>query len=574
MNIITPAIILLSLADPEMPRKVYEKSFIWEGGKGLLRANRMYSVVMGHGSKSWKKESGWELKSWWNWKTDGIPFVEFRFEDSVEIEGVAIKLHDRSSLESYLATSSMPVFSGEEAYYSDKVMVKAGENVPFSFRIRSPRIASGSGLPCGYDTFVLSRESVLPLHVKVKSIKFKIDPIVRDVEDLRLIYSRGKADPRIRKGIHGLSGMAAFLKWTKGANLEALTPRVQKITSCDWGESSCEDTGRIVQFSQMPSLDSSSERSKRFFQGILGDSIVYDIIKDGYGSWKYVLQPIMWQTQLIDDEGVRKYVRLNDSERAEMNRRMAIDGGYLSFGPKYPGSIPVIEIDRDGMRAEKIGFQDINHRDDFDIARISEASAERVVTSLPTVKGGVKLQDEFSWIKVGSKYWLADNIRSHPIDPLGWCPGSNYSEKGRWNFGCSIWGVKYPYSVAKTICPEGSHLPTRLEWKELVDELQKPSSQKFESHNAWMKLFEKRGCSDEQESAISGGFRIHRFGLFFSSDPIGYSVEEGGGRFSIRSCIVSFENNCWPNFYEFPDTISAPVIGDGNEYAFVRCVKN
>lgn len=62
-------------------------------------------------------------------------------------------------------------------------------------------------------------------------------------------------------------------------------------------------------------------------------------------------------------------------------------------------------------------------------------------------------------LKLGEMQWFGENLRYA-------VPGSsnNFDEE---IYDVSKYGLLYPFEIAKDACPEGWHLPTDEEWKEL-----------------------------------------------------------------------------------------------------------
>ena len=64
-------------------------------------------------------------------------------------------------------------------------------------------------------------------------------------------------------------------------------------------------------------------------------------------------------------------------------------------------------------------------------------------------------------INLGSTYWFTSNL--HVASTYGLCNSNDpYASTN-----CQIYGRYYPWSEAQTVCPDGWHLPTLLEWQGL-----------------------------------------------------------------------------------------------------------
>jgi uncharacterized protein (TIGR02145 family) len=68
---------------------------------------------------------------------------------------------------------------------------------------------------------------------------------------------------------------------------------------------------------------------------------------------------------------------------------------------------------------------------------------------------------QYKWVRIGYKVWMTENLNYHTS--LGsWCYDNNESY-------CSTFGKLYDWETAKKICPTGWHLPSDIEWTELID---------------------------------------------------------------------------------------------------------
>lgn len=67
--------------------------------------------------------------------------------------------------------------------------------------------------------------------------------------------------------------------------------------------------------------------------------------------------------------------------------------------------------------------------------------------------------NSYSILELGDMKWFGDNLRYE-------VPGSSYNIDVEIN-DVSKFGLLYPYEIAEEVCPNGWHLPTDEEWKEL-----------------------------------------------------------------------------------------------------------
>jgi len=125
---------------------------------------------------------------------------------------------------------------------------------------------------------------------------------------------------------------------------------------------------------------------------------------------------------------------------------------------------------------------------------------------------------------IGGKRWMAENINYKTDD--SWCYDNN-------DFNCGKYGRLYNWSAAATVCPAGWHLPSRSEWKHLVDAVgDKGQGKKLKSKSPrW------NGKDAYGFSALPGGVREAN-GRFYNIGHYGYwwtSTENGSGNAYYRN---------------------------------------
>jgi len=126
-------------------------------------------------------------------------------------------------------------------------------------------------------------------------------------------------------------------------------------------------------------------------------------------------------------------------------------------------------------------------------------------------------------VKIGNQIWIAENLNyAGPNGDIG-----KYYEDDPANG--EKYGRLYTWEEAMKICPPGWHLPSDVEWQELVDFVGsgKTAGKKFKSISGWNK--NGNGTDDYGFSALPGGYG-HSDGSFYDAGNSGnwWSTTEYG----------------------------------------------
>ncbi len=121
--------------------------------------------------------------------------------------------------------------------------------------------------------------------------------------------------------------------------------------------------------------------------------------------------------------------------------------------------------------------------------------------------------EDYKWVKIGNQVWMAENLNYNIYG--SWC----YDDKER---NCNMYGRLYNWHTAKKVCPDGWHLPTDEEWKELERHLglsiRESEEKSYRGTDEGGKLKEtglshwrvpNSGSTNESGfSALPGGYRV------------------------------------------------------------------
>ena len=196
----------------------------------------------------------------------------------------------------------------------------------------------------------------------------------------------------------------------------------------------------------------------------------------------------------------------------------------------------------------------------------------------------------YRYVTIGKLVWMAENLNFKIED--SWC----YDDK---KANCKKFGRLYNYDAAMRACPDGWHLPSLNEWKNLfsvvegkrIDDLgiyimKSKVAKKLKSTNGWDDGWDDNGKRSGNGvdaygfAALPAGIRtIHddfnslgEYAFFWTSteyhtayDPKYTQLDDTEG-LSKHADRISFANNIdWPNFAQY----GLKILGHS-----VRCVKN
>ena len=165
--------------------------------------------------------------------------------------------------------------------------------------------------------------------------------------------------------------------------------------------------------------------------------------------------------------------------------------------------------------------------------------------------------EDYKWTIIGNQIWMAENLNYKTVYG-SWC----YDDK---ESNCNTYGRLYNWETAKKACPDGWHLPTDEEWKELERQLEgtdEGGKLKEVGFTHWR--------SPNKGATNGSGFKALPGGTRRSSGPF-ISISAFGSWWS------STENNAANAWYRYLGYSSADVgrFYYNKEYGFsVRCIKD
>ena len=107
----------------------------------------------------------------------------------------------------------------------------------------------------------------------------------------------------------------------------------------------------------------------------------------------------------------------------------------------------------------------------------------------------------YKTVQIGNQIWMAENL-NYQTDKYSYCYGRKTSN-------CEKYGRLYRWEAAKKACPQGWHLPTDEEWKELEKTLGMADADLNKS-NTWRNTNSDKNMLTDQEI----GFNVSLGGYF------------------------------------------------------------
>jgi len=180
-----------------------------------------------------------------------------------------------------------------------------------------------------------------------------------------------------------------------------------------------------------------------------------------------------------------------------------------------------------------------------------------------------RLNIEYKWIKIGNQIWMAENLNFKTREG-SWCLDDDEGN-------CSRLGRLYDWETAIHVCPDGWHLPTDEEWKDLerslgmnIKETNKTSFRgsreggKLKSTEPGIWKVPNKAATDEYKfNALPGGYRLGSGEYKGSSQSAVFWSATESGRVQAK---------CRELYYGRSDIYRENA--EKNKGFSVRCIKN
>ncbi|MDX2302659.1 MAG: FISUMP domain-containing protein [Microscillaceae bacterium] len=163
---------------------------------------------------------------------------------------------------------------------------------------------------------------------------------------------------------------------------------------------------------------------------------------------------------------------------------------------------------------------------------------------------------EYKSVKVGNKRWMGENLKyATPSAGTSTCYDDN-------NTNCTNLGRLYDFQAAQVACPNGWHLPTDQEWKDLETILGIPADE--------LNDLESRG-TDEGAELINGVFKAEKSGRETGGVFVGINVEVN---YWTSTEFPTDNNSVFIRYVDDNMTIGRLQNPKNSSKLCVRCVEN
>jgi len=170
---------------------------------------------------------------------------------------------------------------------------------------------------------------------------------------------------------------------------------------------------------------------------------------------------------------------------------------------------------------------------------------------------------EYVYVEMGSKTWMAENL-NYKVN------GSECYDGEESN--CDTYGRLYDWATAKTVCPNGWHLPNKDDWNDLMKFVNPicdyeayycaDAGTKLKTTSGWYVVSGvPKGTDDYGFAALPGGLRLGEDYYYLGIYGVWWNASGDSNYYAISS---ESEDAIW---------LDDDELAKGN-LASVRCVKN
>ena len=160
----------------------------------------------------------------------------------------------------------------------------------------------------------------------------------------------------------------------------------------------------------------------------------------------------------------------------------------------------------------------------------------------------------YKYVKIGNQFWMSENLRFKP-------DSGNYWAYNNYEVDIIAHGYLYDWETANNVCPDGWHLPSKVEWTELATYLGgfDIAGGKMKSISLWK--------PPNTDATNSSGFSALPTGIYNSHD-----IFNGRGNLTHFWSSEVTLNIYWLSL-SF-GSLGKSFFDLGNKSASVRCVKD
>lgn len=144
----------------------------------------------------------------------------------------------------------------------------------------------------------------------------------------------------------------------------------------------------------------------------------------------------------------------------------------------------------------------------------------------------------YKTVKIGNQWWMAENLNYKKLVD-SWCYEDNSAN-------CEIYGRLYEFSTAYYACPDGWHLPSDKEWKELELFLGMSQSDtdsegsRRNSGDVGIKLRSVNGWGGDNNGSNESGFNALPGGYWMNVEAYNYQNLGGLAYFWTKSAVSNY----------------------------------